>query len=388
MSENTISAVNRNSKAIKRTFWGAAAFYFLIAFEFLYMASPFAVYFYSVYRPALDFFNSSPVLAWLIRFFMPHAIPETRSTFINLHNIIGAVLAGLGFLGFCIGAVQVYYHKLARKGAVTGGIYNWIRHPQYACFIVCSFGLLILWPRYIVLIMFTTMLFVYYLLARAEERECEAKFGQSYIEYKNKTGMFLPFRLGKGFRLPELSRSRVGKAGFMLAVYLLTLTIAIGIALGINRLSLNNLYAIYTKNSANISASRMDTVKLQKVLDIAWQDKAVTAEIDRTGDRNRMKMLNYILPTTWYEAEIPMNSVHGARGHSAPSGYDRNAYKIIFTKAVIRQNRDVDGREILENVAEREPIVEVWVNVAEGKVTRILQMPKHIMYENTPVAVY
>lgn len=30
----------------------------------------------------------------------------------------------LGFLSFCIGATQVYSHKLARKGAVTGGIYN------------------------------------------------------------------------------------------------------------------------------------------------------------------------------------------------------------------------------------------------------------------------
>ena len=42
--------------------------------------------------------------------------------------------------------------------------------------------------------MFVTMLFVYYLLAKAEERECEAKFGASYLEYKAKTAMFLPLK--------------------------------------------------------------------------------------------------------------------------------------------------------------------------------------------------
>ena len=79
------------------------------------MASPFAVYFYSVYKPALNFFNKSPSLGWLISFFMPHAIVETSSVFINIHNIVGAIFAVLGFLGFCIGAFQIYYYKLAKK---------------------------------------------------------------------------------------------------------------------------------------------------------------------------------------------------------------------------------------------------------------------------------
>lgn len=125
-----MTTVVQKEKTAKRTFWGVAIFYVLIAFEFFYMASPFAVYFYSVYRPALDFFNQSPGLAWLISFFLPHAVTETSSTILNLHNVIGGVLAVFGFLAFCIGACQVYYHKLAKKGVVTGGIYNFIRHPQ------------------------------------------------------------------------------------------------------------------------------------------------------------------------------------------------------------------------------------------------------------------
>lgn len=42
----------------KRAFWTVAMFYMLVAFEFFYMASPFALYFYSVYRPGLDFISS------------------------------------------------------------------------------------------------------------------------------------------------------------------------------------------------------------------------------------------------------------------------------------------------------------------------------------------
>ena len=52
-------------KTTKHTFWAITAFYLLIAFDFFDMASPFALYFYSVYGPGLNFVNSSPTLAWL-----------------------------------------------------------------------------------------------------------------------------------------------------------------------------------------------------------------------------------------------------------------------------------------------------------------------------------
>jgi hypothetical protein len=39
--------------ATRSAFWASAAFYGLIAFEFFYMFSPFAVYLYGVYGPGL-----------------------------------------------------------------------------------------------------------------------------------------------------------------------------------------------------------------------------------------------------------------------------------------------------------------------------------------------
>ena len=160
-----------------------------------------------MYAPGLNWLNNNPLLAWLSSFFLPHIVVETASPLVNLHNIVGGVLAAGGLLAFCVGASQVYYHKLARKGAVTGGIYNFIRHPQYAALIVSGFGMLLLWPRHMALIMFVAMLFVYYFLARVEERECEEKFGPSYMDYKNKTHMFLPFRAPLTDKLPGLPAS-------------------------------------------------------------------------------------------------------------------------------------------------------------------------------------
>jgi hypothetical protein len=53
-------------------------------------------------------------------------------------------------------------------------------------------GLCILWPRFIVLTSFSIMLILYYFLARDEERRMAAQYGQSYSDYLQNTGMFLP----------------------------------------------------------------------------------------------------------------------------------------------------------------------------------------------------
>ncbi len=68
----------------------------------IYMASPFALYFYSVYRPGLAFISTNSALSWLSFFFLPHIVVETSSTFVNFHNAIGAALFWVGFLTFCL----------------------------------------------------------------------------------------------------------------------------------------------------------------------------------------------------------------------------------------------------------------------------------------------
>ena len=165
----------------KKAYIPIAMFYLLIAFEFFYMASPFAAYLYYVYQPGLAFIDNYPSLAWLTGFFLPHLVESTQSPIINMIKPTGFVLSCIGLLIFIVSALQIYYAKLIKKGVVTNGLYQYIRHPQYTAFSIFGLGLLMLWPRYLALVMFITMLFVYYFLAKAEERECEKKFGQGFF---------------------------------------------------------------------------------------------------------------------------------------------------------------------------------------------------------------
>ena len=369
-------------KAAKGTFWGAVLFYFFIAFEFFYMAGPFAAYFYSAYAPALNFFNDITILSWMNNFFLPHAVRQTSSELINAHEIVGAILAILGFLSFCTGAIQVYYNKLAKKGVVTGGIYNFVRHPQYISFMVCSFGLLILWPRYIVAIMFVTMIFAYYLLAKVEESECSEKFGQSYINYMNRTNMFLPFTI-KPFLKLHLPKSKGKKAVVILSAYLSTLLMVLGMAKGVQTLSINSLFSVYTNNSVDISVCELSDEKINSIMQIVKSDGQINAILNENS-----QYINYILPTEWFAAEIPMNGVVIRQGHYSPKDYDTNLYKVIITKVTTKGNDVVPISKLLTNIYAREPIVEVWVNLSGGQITKILDMPNNIRYEGVPMAIY
>ena len=375
------------NKIAKGTFWSAALFYFLIVFEFLYMAGPFAVYFYSVYAPALNFFNDAPALAWLNSFFLPHIVRSTSSVMLDSMVLmgIGAVIAISGFLAFLVGACQVYYSKLTKKGVVTGGIYSLsIRHPQYAAFIVSSLGMTIMWPRFISAIMFVTMIFAYWLLATIEERECETKFGKSYTDYKNRTKMFLPFRIKILSKIP-FPKSGKKKIAAVAVTYFATLSIVIGAAFGLQTLSINSLHSITTENSVNIAVSRMSDETLNNILQIATEDSRVIDIL--SGFDEYTQFLNYILPTEWFKSEIPMNDLGVRGGHHSPRNYDDNLYKIIITR-VITRNDGVPIENLLTNVHTREPIVEIWVDLSTQSIIQILDMPEEIMFEGIPVAIF
>jgi protein-S-isoprenylcysteine O-methyltransferase Ste14 len=65
----------------------------------------------------------------------------------------------------------------------------------------CS-GFLFQWPTLITLIIFPILVTMYVKLARREEREILAEFGEEYSRYMFSTPAFLP-RLGDGLRTNE-----------------------------------------------------------------------------------------------------------------------------------------------------------------------------------------
>jgi len=379
----------QNISSMKRTFWTVVIIYLLIAFEFFYMASPFAIYFYSIYGPGLNFINNNSVLAWLSSMFLPHIVVETSSALLNLHNIVGAVLAIIGFSAFCIGAGQVYYYKISRKGVVMGGIYNLIRHPQYASLAICSFGLLLLWPRYIVLLSFIAMLFAYYFLAKVEENECEDKFGKTYIMYKKRTGMFLPFRISLIDKLPNLPKSRPKRYLMIITLYILTSMVAIGLANGLKSWSLSSLYALYSKDTVHISITKLDKNALEHIVKIALTNPEVETRLESDSEGEGTKFINYVLPVGLYVSEIPMNPVEGVEGHHFFStDFKKDSYKIIFTKAEVRTDQEVIGKDILLNTVKRVPVLEVRIDLSQNRVAEIKNPPANVKYENIPVPLY
>ena len=180
-------------KALLRS---SVVLYFIIAFEVLIMISPFAGFFYSVFNPVLLKLAASSSTRWLSAFYLPHMVLP-QDGLLTFVRVTGSVLFVVGMAVFFICAGQIYTAKFTKKGAVLGGLYASIRHPQYLALGMAGLGLSILWPRFLTVVLWLLMTIVYYFLAKDEERRMLNAHEQTYRAYMQKTGMFLPARFEK-----------------------------------------------------------------------------------------------------------------------------------------------------------------------------------------------
>jgi len=174
----------------------ALVLYFVIAFEVLIMISPFAGFFYSVFNPILLKLASNSSTRWLSAFYLPHMVLP-QDWFLQFLRVMGSVLFVAGMAIFLVCAAQIYTAKFRRKGAVLGGLYSTIRHPQYLALGIAGLGLSILWPRFLTIVLWLVMALVYYFLAKDEERRMLNTHEVTYHKYMSTTGMFLPRGLEK-----------------------------------------------------------------------------------------------------------------------------------------------------------------------------------------------
>ncbi|MDP3478611.1 MAG: methyltransferase [Desulfoprunum sp.] len=349
---------NQTELLRKASLWLTFGFYFLIAFEFFYMISPFAVYLYSVYGPGLELFARYQATNWLNITFLPHVVMDTHSIFLNNVVKIGLLLFSFGLLLFFVGAGQIYWGKLRRKAAVCEGLYFLVRHPQYSALMFAGFGMLLLWPRYIVLVSYVSMLFIYVLLARFEEKECLRKFGSSYRKYHIRTPMFFPL-----FNAPADRKARscrlFGKIGRYTAMYVLVMSTAILGASSIQSWALNQLYAEFRQDSVNISAQALDPEVINAMLALALDNQQARRLIARGGEKQ--KYINYIVPINWSASEIPMRQVVSQEHFNFDQNDTRERYKIIITRAVL-SDPNATGKEIVGATRQRIPLAEVTID--------------------------
>jgi hypothetical protein len=152
-------------------------------------------------------------------------------------SLIGAVLTLAGLVGFFWCAVQLYYGKFVRKRLVSGGLYGRVRHPQYLCLSVAGVGLLLLWPRFFILVTFLLMLGLYYMLARHEEELVRRRYGQPAEEYMASVPMINPF----AGRRPGATWSPPGR-GRAFGAWALISVACLGVAFGLRALAVGQFY--------------------------------------------------------------------------------------------------------------------------------------------------
>jgi protein-S-isoprenylcysteine O-methyltransferase Ste14 len=178
----------------RAVFSGAILLYFIICLEILIMISPFAGFFYSAFNPFLLGLAKYPATRWLSSFFFVHLLVPPDD-FLKFVRIMGSVLFMAGLTAFLVCAFQVYASKFLKTGPALKGLYSVIRHPQYLSLAVAGAGLAIMWPRFLVVVLWIAMVFVYYLLAKDEERRMRKQFPVPYQQYMDRSGMFLPKRM-------------------------------------------------------------------------------------------------------------------------------------------------------------------------------------------------
>ncbi|MEW6665111.1 MAG: isoprenylcysteine carboxylmethyltransferase family protein [Thermodesulfobacteriota bacterium] len=365
--------------------------YLVILLEMIYMSTPFAVFFYSVYGAPLRFLSQGGSTAWMVQTILPH-FTQTNSITITTLLYLGWPLMGIGFTVFVAGFCQVYWSKIRRKGAVLGGIYRFVRHPQYAGWAIFGIGMALLWSRMIVWITYVSMLFVYYLLALKEEKECLARYGESYRSYLKRTGRFLP-RLG-GMALREkrfLPPGRAERAAAIIVLYAMALSGTIGLGFMTREHTLSAISAIYGKDFAAVSLAPLGQEEIRAILDVSLKDHSVRDRLEQLAAAGA-KQLIYIIPSEW---GIPELGVEGeARGrhgfnptnHGNPSAFDRRRYNVLISRANVSQ--DAEGRDILSKAAGQSPLLCVKVDLEEGRITALSHHPGRGRYGDLPVPLF
>lgn len=354
-------------------------FYVVIVLEILFMISPAALYFYSVYGPSLNLLHRSPATAWLSKFFLPH-FSQTASLLLGLQKPLAATFVLTGVIVFLAAFCQIYVAKLRRSGPVSTGLYRLVRHPQYTALAVLGLGTLLLWPRFLVLVMYATMLCLYSWLARREEALCRERFGEDYGRYLQSTGRFLP-RVFRFQSAPAAAPRR--SVGTRLARGVAVVLVAVALGFVLRDYSLTQISGVYEQDAAVLSPAILTAGELRDAHRLAASDPGARARLP-VGE----PLLVYVLPEAWHLADLPAEPYQpGSRGHETPADFDRSRLKVLFTRPRTHAAAP-SGIEIVRAAYGREPLLLVHLDLARRSVLAMDAPPPHVLWGDIPTPMY
>ncbi len=356
--------VTIRDRTIKTSAW---FLYTLIVLEILFMVSPFAAYYYSIYATPLNALQESPYTAWLTMYLLPH-FSYSDSWLANSLILISWPLIFFGIVLFVFGFGQIYWAKIARKGAVEVGLYRYIRHPQYVALAVVGLGASLYWSRFIVVIAFVSMICLYFFLARLEERICLDKFGAPYREYLHRTGMFLP-RSWEGqlrfvdWRLPDATWVRIALfTGLYVAV--------LGLTIGVTHLLRGNV----------VDSLRTDVGESRVTVFLAPIDPQTESAVVKLLDEAALPGdVAYVAPSSWRVPELGLTgstSKHQGGGvdelfhpttHGNALSFSQARMSVVMVEGAYARD-EVEGAQRLTHALNVRPIEFVELDIAAGNI--------------------
>lgn len=157
---------------------------------------------------------------WLV--FNMVSIPNFYN--INLNPIIGWSVLAVGFSIFLVAAIQFF--TIRKKGFVTSGLYLKVRHPQYLGIILATLGFTFTSERPMAWIAWLNQVFLYLLLASAEEKILQRKYEEEIQRYKQQTPFILPLLSPSVSKRLPIPKSKLKRYVFLLLIYLTTMILA------------------------------------------------------------------------------------------------------------------------------------------------------------------
>jgi protein-S-isoprenylcysteine O-methyltransferase Ste14 len=379
--------------------------YLLIGLEILIMISPFAAFFYSLYSPVLNMMQSSRLTRWLTEFFLPHFV-FLDDLLIQSIGVVQIVTFLGGMILFFYAAAPLYYCKFRRRGVLTAGIYEKIRHPQYLGLGIAGFGLLLYWPRFFILALYLTMLFVYYLLARNEEQRMLSRYADSYKAYMERVPMFLPDEIGgKAFRL--LFRGFGSKGTALTAFYVSMLVLCLGAALLLRQYSVNSVNLREVSDVTAITVLPEREASVRNALQSLVSERGVKARIER-----EKVTLAYVMPSDFFlmalvtdlERLYPPDFEKPASGGTIERFFkifgtytkmqigiypeSHSLKRIIFVRVTDDDGMPLRGKEVFRLGAKRYAAFHVDMDADSGQVLSIQDVQPRHKWGQVPMPVF
>jgi len=109
----------------------------------------------------------------------------------NPFHLLSFALIGGGFI-LIASAWRVLHEAQQDARLATTGPYARVRHPQYVGFALIMIGFFLQWPTLVTALMLPVLLIMYWRLAKWEEREVEAEFGDAFRRYAARVPAFIP----------------------------------------------------------------------------------------------------------------------------------------------------------------------------------------------------